>query len=140
LATNQYLKPCTQTRLVKYNKLKEKPVEVIVVIAFLSIFALVWLIWQLLKAKQFTRFKQLIESDLKPKVIEHIIEELTETRSELFPNTEIHQQASIYYWTQYKGRILKAALAREIIDEKWLKDTGNLRNCQHLFHVEQRFL
>lgn len=114
--------------------------EVIVLIVFLSISFLLWLLWQLIKAKQFTRFKQHIENELKPQVVAHIIEELNETRSELFPNNNIHQEASIYYFTQYKSRILKAALEREIIDEKWLKDTGNMRNSQHLFHVEQRFL
>lgn len=111
--------------------------EFIVVIALLI---LAWLIWQLYKAKQYTRFKSLIETELKPKVIAKIIEELDETRSELFPNNEIHQQASLYYWTQYKGRILKAALVHEIIDEQWLINTGNLRNSQHLFHVEQQYL
>ena len=114
--------------------------EVIAVIAFLSIIFLAWLIWQLIKAKQFTRFKQLIETELKPKVVAHIIEELNETRSTTLPNNNVHQEASIYYWTQYKSRILKAALQREIIDEKWLKDTGNMRNSQHLFHVEQQYL
>lgn len=111
--------------------------EFIVVIALLS---LAWLLWQLMKAKQFTRFKMRIEEELKPKVVAHIIEELEETRSEVFPNTNIHQQASLYYWTQYKARILKAALEREIINEQWLKDTGNMRNSQHLFHVEQQYL
>jgi hypothetical protein len=37
-------------------------------------------------------------------------------------------------------RILQAALQREIISTQWLKDTGNLRNSQHLFHVEQEYL
>ena len=111
--------------------------EFIVVIGFLI---LTWLIWQLIKAKKYTQFKIRIEGELKPKVNAHIIEELEETRSDLFPNTNIHQQASLYYWTQYKGRILKAALEREIINEKWLKDTGNMRNSQHLFHVEQQYL
>ena len=115
-------------------------VEVIVVLVVIALLSLTWLIWQLVKAKQYTRFKIRVEEELKPKVIAHIIEELEETRSDIFPNTNIHQQASLYYWTQYRGRILKAALEREIIDEKWLKDTGNMRNSQHLFHVEQQFL
>lgn len=82
----------------------------------------------------------MINDELKPKVIAHIIAELEETRSAEFPNTEVHQQATLYYWTQYKGRILKAALAREIIDEEWLISTGNKRNSQHLFYIEQQFL
>ena len=107
------------------------------VIAVLAIFALLWLIWQLIQAKKFTQFKQRIEEELKPKVVAHILNALDEQRSELFPNTESHQQATVFYWTQYKSRILQAALQREIIDKKWLKDTGNWRNSQHLFHIEQ---
>ena len=68
-----------------------------------------------------------------------LIEELEETRCNVFPNNECHQQATIFYWTQYKSRILHAALQREIVTEQWLKDTGNLRNAQHLFYVESRF-
>jgi len=112
-------------------------VEIIVVIALLI---LAWLIWQLVRAKQYTRFKVLIEKEIKPKVVAKIIERLDEDRSNLFPNNAVHQQASIYYWTQYKSRILKAALIHEIIDEQWLINTGNLRNSQHLFHVEQEYL
>jgi len=115
-------------------------VELIIILALLALLSFIWLVWQLLKAKQFTRFKTRIEEELKPKVIAHIIEELNETRCDALPNNEIHQQATLFYWTQYKARILKAALQREIINEKWLKDTGNLRNSQHLFHVEQQFL
>ena len=108
-------------------------------IAILALASLTWLIWQLIKAKRFTRFKQLIEDELKDKVITSIIEELDEQRSELFPNTECHQQATIFYWTQYKSRILHAALQREIISEQWLKSSGNLRNAQHLFYVEKAY-
>ena len=96
-----------------------------------------WFFWQLIKAKRFTKFKQHLEQELKPKVFEHIITELNETRTELLPNNEIHQQATLYYWGQYKVRILQAALIRDIIDEQWLKDTGNIKNSQHLFFIER---
>jgi len=109
-------------------------------IVLLGILILVWFIWQLFKAKQYTRFKVLIETDLKPKVIAKVIEDLDENRSDIFPNNAVHEQATLFYWTQYKSRILKAALKHEIIDEQWLKDTGNMRNSQHLFHVENQFL
>jgi len=105
---------------------------VIAAIAILS-----WFFWQLIKAKRFTKFKQHLEQELKPKVFEHIITELNETRTELLPNNKIHQQATLYYWGQYKVRILQAALIRDIIDEQWLKDTGNLKNSQHLFFIER---
>ena len=105
-----------------------------------AIAVLLWMAWLLVKAKRFTKFKQQIEKELKPKVIADILVELEESRSDVFPNNEVHQQATIYYWSQYKARILQAALQREIISQQWLKDTGNLRNSQHLFHIEQQYL
>ncbi|MFT5755453.1 MAG: hypothetical protein ACI9LM_000162 [Alteromonadaceae bacterium] len=111
--------------------------EVIVLIAGS---AFVWLCWQLVQAKKFTKFKLRIEQELKPQVIGKIIEDLNEQRSDLFPNNDCHKDATIFYWTQYKSRILKAALQQEIIDEAWLKDTGNWRNSQHLFHIEQHLM
>jgi hypothetical protein len=110
------------------------------ILFFFAVAVILWMAWLLVKAKRFTKFKLQIEKELKPKVIADILAELEESRSEIFPNNEIHQQATIYYWSQYKVRILQAALQREIISTQWLKDTGNLRNSQHLFHVEQEYL
>ena len=110
---------------------------------FFTVFALailLWMAWLLIKAKRFTQFKREIEQELKPKVIADILAELEESRSELFPNNEVHQQATLYYWTQYKARSLQAALQREIISTQWLKDNGTLRNSQHLFHIDQQYL
>ncbi len=109
------------------------------IIAVLALSALVWLLWQLWQAKRFNRFKSYIDKDLKPKVIEQIIEELNETRSDTLPNNEVHQAATIFYWCQYKSRLLEAALKRDIITQEWLKETGNLRNAQHLFFIEKQF-
>ena len=89
-----------------------------------------------MRAKHFTQFKRQIIQELKPKVITSIIDEMTQTRSDQFPNTSAHQEATISYWSASAGRVLQAALMREIIDEQWLKETGNLRNSQHLFHIE----
>ncbi len=102
-----------------------------------AIALLIWFVWQLIKAKRFTKFKQCLENEIKPKVFDHIINELNETRSELLPNNENHQAATLYFWGQYKVRILQAALIRDIIDEQWLKDTGNVKNSQHLFFIER---
>jgi hypothetical protein len=110
------------------------------IIAIIALASLTWLIWQLIKAKRFTRFKQKIEDDLKEKVIASVTDELLENRSEAFPNNDCHKTATIFYWTQYKSRILHAALQREIISEQWLKDSGNLRNAQHLFFIERAYL
>ncbi|MDP7593239.1 MAG: hypothetical protein QF552_11220 [Litorilituus sp.] len=109
------------------------------IITALAIASLAWLIWQLIKAKQFNRFKQQIDDELKDKVITNILEELEQTRSETFPNNDCHIQATLLYWTQYKSRILHAALQRDIITEQWLKNSGNLRNAQHLFYIESAF-
>lgn len=110
------------------------------IIATLALLSLLWLVWQLVKAKRFTRFKQQIDAELKEKVVASIKEELAETRSEQYPNSDCHQDATIFYWTQYKSRILHAALQREIVDQQWLTETGNLRNAQHLFFIERHYL
>ncbi len=107
------------------------------IIAVLALTALAWLIWQLIKAKRFNHFKQKIDEELKDKVVASIIEELEQSRNDIFPNNDCHKEATIYYWTEYKSRILHAALQREIITEQWLKDSGNLRNAQHLFYIEK---
>ena len=90
-----------------------------------------------MRAKHFTQFKRQIVQELQPKVIDSIIAEMTETRSKLFPNTPVHQTATINYWSASTGRVLQAALMREIIDEQWLRASGNWRNSQHLFHIER---
>ena len=107
------------------------------IIAVIAVLFLAWLIWQFMRAKHFTQFKRQIIQELKPKVIANIIEEMSQTRSEHLPNNSAHQEATILYWSVSAGRVLQAALMREIIDEQWLKSTGNLRNSQHLFHVER---
>lgn len=111
--------------------------EILVIIA---VGVILWMVWQLYRAKQFTQFKQLIESEIKPKIVDHLTNELIENRSDLFPNSDCHIQASINYWCKYKVRVLQFALEKEIITEQWLEETGNTRNCQHLFHVEQQFM
>jgi len=107
------------------------------IIAVLALAALAWLIWQLIKAKRFNQFKQYIDQELKQQVVAHVLTELEQSRSDTFPNNEHHTQATLFYWTQYKSRILHAALQHEIITEQWLTDSGNLRNAQHLFYIEK---
>lgn len=107
-----------------------------VVFSIVALGIICWMLWLLYKARQFTHFKKFIEQDLKPKVLTHIKDSLIASRNEQFPNSDSHIEASLYYWSQYKARILQAALENEIIDKNWLIKTGNWRNCQHLFHVE----
>ena len=93
--------------------------------------------WQLWRAKQFTHFKAYINNELKRKVIDDIKQEMILTRSETLPNNDCHQQATIVYWTASIGRILQAALMREIITDQWLKAHGYYRHSRHLFFIEQ---
>lgn len=107
------------------------------VIAVLAAAALVWMSWQLYRAKQFNKFKQAINTELKPRVIAYLKQELVETRSELTPNTDAHIHASLYFWCQYPSRILQAAMRWQLLDEHWFEQTGYKRHCQHLFFIEQ---
>lgn len=111
--------------------------EVIAVFGFLLLF---WLIWQLIQAKKHTRFKRYIHTELRSLVITKIKQELESTRSTLFPNNTTHEEATLYYWTEYRIRILQYALQHEIIDENWLKASGYKRQSQHLFYIEQAAL
>jgi len=109
------------------------------ILAIVALLSLIWLLWQLIRAKHFNRFKRYLHHSIKPQIITAIAQELTDSRSPLTPNSAAHIKASQYYWSQYSIRILQAALSRNIITEAWLKETGNWRNCQHLFFIEQQF-
>lgn len=111
--------------------------EVVVVCALL---VLSWFAWQLVKAKRFTRFKLFLTEQISPQVEQGILEQLTEQQSELYPNNEIHQQATLYFWTQYRVRILQWALMNELLTEQQLKKDKQWRNCQHLFYIEKPYL
>ncbi len=110
------------------------------IIEVLAVLVLVWFAWQLYRAKQFTKFKQWLNSDVKQQVIAQVLLELEQTRSEELPNNEHHQAASRYYWSQYPVRILQFALEKELLTKAELQKQGKWRHCQHLFHVEQQFL
>lgn len=110
------------------------------VLILIAITLLTFMLWQLYRAKKFNKFKELIDIEITPQLLHQIEDELVTNRSKLFPNEECHIQASIAFWTQSRARIIQAALEREIISEKWLKDTGNYRNCQHLFYIEKQYL
>jgi hypothetical protein len=114
-------------------------VEFIVIITLFAIIFLGWIISNLIKARRFNQFKAQLEKEIKPQVIEKITHDLMTNRTEQYPNNDSHINASIYYWTQYSIRILQAALYYHIIDEQWLKKTGNWRNSQHLFFIEDKY-
>jgi len=109
-------------------------------IALPALALLIWLAWQLYRAKRFTKFKHLLNSEIQAKVIIAITNDLIEHRSEQFPNNQAHIDATIFYWSQYPIRILQAALKYEIIDKQWLQNTNNVRNSQHLMHLQRQYL
>ena len=101
---------------------------------------LVWLAWQLYRAKQFTKFKARLNTEIKDKVIAAIEEDLIASRNDQFQNKQAHIDATIFYYTQYPIRILQAAIKYEIIDKQWLQATNNVRNSQHLMHIQKQYL
>lgn len=105
-----------------------------------AVFVIFFMLWQLYRAKKFSLFKKQIDTELKPKLITFINEKLIRERSALTPNNECHVEASILFWTLSRARIVQAALESEIINEAWLRETGNYRHCQHLFYIERVFL
>ncbi|PCI58290.1 MAG: hypothetical protein COB35_13880 [Gammaproteobacteria bacterium] len=109
-------------------------------IAIPAIALLIWLAWQLYRAKQFNKFKTLLNDKIKTDVIAAIQEDLATQRSEQFPNNQAHIDATVYYWTQYPIRILQAAINYEIVDKQWLLATNNVRNSQHLMHIQRQYL
>lgn len=109
------------------------------IILVLAITFLLWLAWQLFRAKQFNRFKTWLAEKIKPKVINALTEQLLNERCEQFPNTDVHIEAAVIFWTKHPIRILQWALEHQILDEEQLKKTGHWRNCQHLFHIQQQY-
>ncbi|WP_448211325.1 hypothetical protein [Colwellia sp. MEBiC06753] len=107
------------------------------ILATAAIMLIVWMLWQLYRARRFNQFKRHIIRELKPKVQKAVDTWLVAQRSELTPNTDAHIAASQAYWTAYPSRTLQAALRWHVIDQQWLIDSGNVRNCQHLFFIEQ---
>ncbi len=112
-------------------------VEILIIVAAVT---LLWLCWQLYRAKQFTKFKHYLKEEIQPQVVELIITDLEDCRSSTFPNNTCHQAATINYWTQYHVRILQYALEKDILNKGILVKQKRWRFCQHLLAIEQRFL
>ncbi|WP_286234923.1 hypothetical protein [Thalassotalea sediminis] len=101
-----------------------------------AITLLCWMAWQLWRAKQFTKFKQYLFSEIRPLVLTDLEQRLIEQRCATYPNSDFHIMAAKEYWTAYASRILQYALTRELVSEEKLKQQGKYRFCQHLFHIE----
>lgn len=109
--------------------------EFIITIAIAS---LCWLVWRLYQAKQYNRFIDWLNADIKPKLLEQLQVELIENRSEVTPNTDAHIQATLYYYQQYPIRIFEGALHREIILPIWLEKKQNKRFISHLLALQNQ--
>ncbi|WNC71107.1 hypothetical protein RGQ13_13360 [Thalassotalea psychrophila] len=110
--------------------------DVIVVLAFAL---LIWMMWRLYQAKQYNKFIDWLNVEVKPQLLVKIAEELEENRSADLPNNECHQQAAIYFYQQYPVRIFEAAVAREIIDKSWFSNKKNKRHASHLLFIQSPY-
>jgi hypothetical protein len=110
--------------------------EIIILLAGLS---LLWLGYNLYRAKQYNKFLSWLDQEIKPQLIIKLKEELELSRNDLTPNNDCHIQATIHYWTSHKVRILEGALSREIIPASWLGNKLNYRMAQHLRHRQNQF-
>ncbi|MCH2055156.1 MAG: hypothetical protein MK214_00785 [Thalassotalea sp.] len=98
---------------------------------------IIWMCWQLYRARRYNQFKAMVQQDLKPRVVEHLTTKLQSERSDATPNTDAHIAASQYFYTQFPARTLQVAIEWEIVNEAWLKEHGYIRFCQHLFFVDR---
>jgi hypothetical protein len=105
-------------------------------IALSALFCLAWMMWRLYQAKQYNRFVDWLNSEVRPQLVQCLNEEFEDNRNELFPNTPEHIQAALYYYQQYPVRIFEAAVAREIIPPVWLESKTNKRHAAHLLYVQ----
>lgn len=110
--------------------------DVIVVLAFAL---LIWMMWRLYQAKQYNKFIDWLNVEIKPLLLVKIAEELEENRSADFPNNECHQQAAMYFYQQYPVRIFEAAVEREIISKDWFLNKHNKRHASHLLFIQSLY-
>lgn len=110
--------------------------EFIITIAIAS---LCWLLLRLYQAKQYNRFIDWLNTEIKPKLVAQLETELIEKRSTLTPNNDAHIEATLYYYQQYPIRIFEAAFQREIILPTWLDNKQNKRFTSHLFASQSQY-
>lgn len=107
--------------------------DIIVALAFAL---LIWMMWRLYQAKQYNKFIDWLNIEIKPQLLTAIAEELEDNRCDDFPNNECHQQAAMYFYQQYPVRIFEAAVKREIISEDWFLSKKNKRHASHLLFIQ----
>ncbi|WOH37715.1 hypothetical protein RI844_00285 [Thalassotalea fonticola] len=111
-------------------------IEIIVFLAFAFLF---WMMWRLYQAKQYNKFIDWLNAEIKPQLLAKIAQELEENRSADFPNNECHQKAAQYFYQQYPVRIFEAAVAREIITKDWFVNKQNKRHASHLLFIQSLY-
>ncbi|WNC69732.1 hypothetical protein RI845_06185 [Thalassotalea nanhaiensis] len=109
------------------------------IIVVLAISILVWMMWRLYQAKQYNKFIDWLNDEIKPQLLSKVAEELEENRSAELPNNECHQQAAYYFYQQYPVRIFEAAVAREIISQDWFLNKQNKRHASHLLFIQSAY-
>lgn len=110
------------------------------IVIVLAVAILVFFSWQLYQAKKVSKFKQWLRSSIQPKLSHELSQQLIHNRSDLFPNTPEHIEASIAFWTQYHSRIIQKSLQFNIINKQTIIDVGYYRQYQHLLFIEQQYL
>ncbi len=111
--------------------------EIIIVIALaiLGFFS-----WQLYQAKKVKKFKLWLDNTITPELCHVLKKRLINHRSELFPNTGEHIQASCIFWAKYHSRVIQKALQLEIMTKQTIIDAGFHRQYQHILFIEQQYL
>lgn len=110
------------------------------ILIILACSLLIFLSWQLYQAKRITHFKQWIDKELTPELTTKLTECLQKSRCATFQNNDVHIQASIYFWTQYRARVIQKALQLNIINKQTIIDMKYHRQCQHMLFIENEYL
>lgn len=125
----------------KYNRFHYLFLRIIMIeiISAFAVFILLWMMWRLYQAKQYNKFIDWLNVDIKPLLLAKITEELEENRCAEFPNNECHLQAAKYFYQQYPVRIFEAAVAREIIKKEWFLSKQHKRHASHLLFIQSPY-
>lgn len=109
------------------------------VLIFVAASILIWMTWRLYQAKQYNRFIDWLNGEIKTELIANIESELIANRCAKTPNQQEHIEAALWYYQQYPVRIFEAAIQREIIPGNWLDNKANKRHAAHLLFTQANF-
>ncbi|TKB45113.1 hypothetical protein [Thalassotalea mangrovi] len=109
------------------------------VLVILALIIISFMVWRLIQARQYNRFVDWLNADIKPQLLDAIEQELIESRCDLTPNGDCHIQATRIFYGAYPIRIFEAALAREIIPVQWLNNRKHKRFAAHLLAAQGQY-